>query len=109
MASGSSSRGRGSGARGSSSRARAAKAPSADDALLAPQLNPTFVAMPAADLVAHLSRFRRTDDFVDTALVFAYHDRRLAEADDFARAADEHIDRLLYEIQARLQRPRGAG
>ncbi|CAD6223801.1 unnamed protein product [Miscanthus lutarioriparius] len=102
MASGSSSRGRGSGARGSSSRARAAEAPSADDAaLLAPQLNPTFVAMSAADLVAHLNRFRRTDDFVDAALVFAARERRLAEAEDFARAADEHMDSLLDEIRAR--------
>ncbi|XP_066396380.1 uncharacterized protein [Miscanthus floridulus] len=102
MASGSSSRGRGSGARGSSSRARAAEAPSADDAaLLAPQLNPTFVAMSAADLVAHLNHFRRTDDFVDAALVFAARERRLAEAEDFARAADEHMDSLLDEIRAR--------
>ena len=57
--------------------------------------------MSAADLVAHLNRFRRTDDFVDAALVFAARERRLAEAEDFARAADEHMDSLLDEIRAR--------
>ncbi|KAG0544901.1 hypothetical protein BDA96_02G316400 [Sorghum bicolor] len=94
MASGSSSRARGSGARGSSSRARAAQAPSADDALLVPQLNPMFVAMPAADLVAYLNQHRRTDNFVDAALVFASRERRLTEA-------EERIDSLLHEIRAR--------
>ena len=102
MASASSSGGRGSGARGSSSRARAAEAaPPADrHALLAPRLNPTFVAMSAADLVDHLKRSRRADDFADAALVFAARERRLADAEDFARAADEHMDELLDKIQA---------
>jgi hypothetical protein len=57
--------------------------------------------MSAADLVAHLNRFRRTDDFVDAALVFASRERRLAEAEDFARASDEHMGGLLDEIRAR--------
>jgi len=75
----------------------------ADDAHLAPQpsLNPDFVAMPATEIVAHLNRHRRRDDFADAALVFAARDRRLAEAEQLVRVGDKRIDRLLEGIKAR--------
>nr|TKW34710.1 hypothetical protein SEVIR_2G323800v2 [Setaria viridis] len=99
MASGSS--GHGSSAHGGAPSGGAA-APSPDAAFHGAR---RLANLPAADLVGYLiRRNRRASDFVDVALVLTARERRLAEAEARARAAEEAAARLRGEMAARERR-----
>ncbi|CAL5072759.1 unnamed protein product [Urochloa decumbens] len=108
MASGSRGRGRGRGSRA----ARGGAPPPAVAAAAAPALPPALAALsdphlatlPAVDLVSRLIGCnRRASDFVDVALVLAARERRLADAEARARAAEEDAARLRRQIAAEAQ------
>lgn len=68
---------------------------------LATLTNPDLARLPAVDLVVHLHRDdRRASDFADVALVLTVRERRLAEAKDRLRAAQEEVARLRDRIRA---------
>jgi hypothetical protein len=56
--------------------------------------------MPTAELIAHLNCSHRIANFVDAALVFVAHERRLAEAEDLVHAGNKHMDKMQGEIEA---------
>ncbi|CAN6175379.1 unnamed protein product [Urochloa humidicola] len=103
MASGSRGRGRGSRASGGAPALPPTPAAAPAPALVA-VTNPQLVNLPATDLVARLIGCnRRASDFVDVALILAARERRFAEAEARARAAEEDAARLRREIAAEAQ------
>ncbi|CAN6198977.1 unnamed protein product [Urochloa humidicola] len=103
MASGSRGHGRGSRARGGAPALPPAPAAAPAPALVA-VTNPQLVNLPATDLVARLIGCnRRASDFVDVALILSSRERRFAEAEARARAAEEVAARLRREIAAEAQ------